>query len=54
MYAAWGDGLPERLREHQPGFGRTGGLHAAGLFEADGSAISFLQPDGVFTAKRKP
>src|ERR1700712_1326093 len=29
-------GLPDRLREQQPGFERTGGLHAAGLFEADG------------------
>ncbi len=26
--------LPDRLAEQQPGFGRTGGLHAAGLFEA--------------------
>ncbi|MET0998329.1 MAG: formate dehydrogenase accessory sulfurtransferase FdhD, partial [Marmoricola sp.] len=29
--------LPEVLREQQPGFSRTGGLHAAGLFEADGT-----------------
>ena len=28
--------LPERLR--QPGFARTGGLHATGLFDADGRA----------------
>lgn len=30
--------LPDRLRESQPQFDRTGGLHGAGLFGADGSA----------------
>ena len=30
--------LPDRLRESQPQFDRTGGLHGAGLFRADGSA----------------
>ncbi|MFV2017443.1 formate dehydrogenase accessory sulfurtransferase FdhD [Micromonospora sp. LOL_023] len=29
-------GLPDRLRAAQQGFDRTGGLHAAGLFTADG------------------
>jgi FdhD protein len=29
-------GLPERLRSAQRGFSRTGGLHAAGVFDADG------------------
>jgi FdhD protein len=31
--------LPGRLREEQPGFDRTGGLHAAGLFDVDGTRV---------------
>jgi FdhD protein len=31
--------LPGLLQEAQPGFTRTGGLHAAGLFRADGSRL---------------
>jgi FdhD protein len=46
-------GLPERLREHQPGFGRTGGLHAAGLFEADGTAVVVREDVGRHNAVDK-
>ncbi len=28
--------LPDRLRDHQTGFSKTGGLHAAAIFTADG------------------
>jgi FdhD protein len=31
--------LPDRLREAQPTFAATGGLHATGLFTADGTVI---------------
>ena len=46
-------GLPDRLREHQPGFGRTGGLHAAGLFEADGTAVVVREDVGRHNAVDK-
>jgi FdhD protein len=36
--------LPERLREQQRLFDQTGGLHAAGLFSADGS-LEILRED---------
>ncbi len=36
--------LPDLLLENQKGFQRTGGLHAAGLFDADGKLI-FLRED---------
>ena len=31
--------LPDRLREHQAVFDRTGGVHAAGLFDASGELL---------------
>jgi FdhD protein len=46
-------GLPEQLREHQPGFGRTGGLHAAGLFEVDGAPVVVREDVGRHNAVDK-
>ena len=46
-------GLPDQLREQQPGFGRTGGLHAAGLFEADGTRVVVREDVGRHNAVDK-
>jgi FdhD protein len=46
-------GLPGRLREEQPGFDRTGGLHAAGLFEADGTRVVVREDVGRHNAVDK-
>lgn len=43
--------LPERLR--QPGFSRTGGLHATGLFTADGSLVAVREDVGRHNAMDK-
>jgi FdhD protein len=45
--------LPDRLREHQPGFGRTGGLHGAGLFEVDGRVVVVREDVGRHNAVDK-
>ena len=45
--------LPERLRARQPGFGKTGGLHAAGLFELDGNAVVVREDVGRHNAVDK-
>lgn len=45
--------LPDRLREHQPGFDRTGGLHAAGLYTADGTQVVVREDVGRHNAVDK-
>ena len=39
--------LPEQLRKGQPVFDVTGGLHAAGLFSADGTLRSFAGESAI-------
>jgi FdhD protein len=46
-------GLPNCLREEQTGFDRTGGLHAAGLFEADGTRVVVREDVGRHNAVDK-
>jgi FdhD protein len=46
-------GLPGRLRQEQVGFDRTGALHAAGLFAADGTRVVVREDVGRHNAVDK-
>ena len=45
--------LPERLRAQQPAFDRTGGIHAAGAFDAEGRALVVREDIGRHNAVDK-
>jgi FdhD protein len=45
--------LPDRLREEQPAFDATGGIHATGLFHADGTLLCLREDVGRHNAMDK-
>jgi FdhD protein len=53
MSAAILQTLPQRLRDRQSTFSRTGGLHAAGAFALDGVALSVFEDVGRHNAVDK-